>query len=387
MAELIINGAAPTALYVGSAPASAVYLGNVKVWEAGVPAKTMRFDFKYDHFDPTTGLADLSADGLTWTHVADDVYDFHYDDADWGEHTTDIGTGGLFNLYAYKSGSTTVWPMSQHQFDILDMNLAGVTTVSYLFNSARQVQNIYAIRNTSSVTNFRYFIGHSSRNFAITSIPLFDTSSATDMSHMFHGCNSLTSVPLFNTGNATTTGAMLYGCSSLTSVPQFNTGNVTDISSMLLGCNSLTTVPLFNTSNVTTINGLFSGCGALTTVPLLDTGNATNMNNMFYNCSALTSVPLFNTGSATTMSEMFRGCSSLTSIPLFNTGNATNVGNMFRGCANVESGALSLYQQMSTQATPPTNHTNTFQNCGADTVTGAAELAQIPTTWGGTMAV
>lgn len=226
--------------------------------------RTMRFDFKYDHFNPITGLKDLSADGLIWTHVADDVYDFHYDNADWGSRTLPWGTGGLFNTYAVRSGSSWVYPMGQHQFDVLDMDLTGVTTVSYLFNSARQVKNIFSIRNTSSVTDFNSFLYHTS-GIAIQSIPLFDTSSATNMSAMFRGC-------------------------------------------------------------------------------------------------------------------------SLTSIPLFNTDNVTNVYSMFYGCTKVESGALALYQQMSSQATPPKTHSGCFTNCGKSTTTGAAELAQIPKSWGGTMA-
>jgi len=55
--------------------------------------------------------------------------------------------------------------------------------------------------------------------------------------------------------------------------------------------------------------------------------------------------------------------------------------SMFYNCYKVESGALALYQQASTQATPPSSHSGTFSNCGRDTVTGAAELAQIPSNW------
>jgi len=55
--------------------------------------------------------------------------------------------------------------------------------------------------------------------------------------------------------------------------------------------------------------------------------------------------------------------------------------SMARNCRNVQSGALALYNQASTQANPPTNHTLAFQNCGVDTQTGAAELAQIPSDW------
>jgi hypothetical protein len=57
---------------------------------------------------------------------------------------------------------------------------------------------------------------------------------------------------------------------------------------------------------------------------------------------------------------------------------------MFRDCLNVQSGALALYQQASTQTTPPSDHSYTFTNCGKNTQTGAAELAQIPSSWGGT---
>jgi hypothetical protein len=54
---------------------------------------------------------------------------------------------------------------------------------------------------------------------------------------------------------------------------------------------------------------------------------------------------------------------------------------MFGECVNVQSGALALYQQASTQTNPPSNHGGTFYNCGSNTTTGAAELAQIPSDW------
>ena len=91
-----------------------------------------------------------------------------------------------------------------------------------------------------------------------------------------------------------------------------------------------------------------------------------------------------NTTGITNMYYMFDGCSSLITVPLFDTSSVTDTSYMFYNCFNVESGALALYQQASTQATPPTNHTNTFYYCGSDTTSGAAELAQIPSSWGGT---
>ena len=90
-----------------------------------------------------------------------------------------------------------------------------------------------------------------------------------------------------------------------------------------------------------------------------------------------------NTTGITNMNYMLYAC-NLTTIPLFDTSKVTSMSYMFYDCTNVESGALAFYQQVSTQATPPRNHTETFHSCGSNTVTGAAELAQIPSSWGGT---
>ena len=160
-----------------------------------------------------------------------------------------------------------------------------------------------------------------------------------------------------------------------------NTTGITHMGGMFYGCTSLTTVPLFNTSSVTDMAGLFYGCISLTSVPLFDTSSVTNMSNIFLNCTSLTSVPLFNTSNVIYMSGMFDGCSSLTSVPLLNTSSVINMDSMFLDCKNVQSGALALYQQASTQTNPPRDHSRTFRNCGSDTTTGAAELAQIPKNW------
>jgi surface protein len=112
-----------------------------------------------------------------------------------------------------------------------------------------------------------------------------------------------------------------------------------------------------------------------------NTEDVVNMTDMFSNCQSLTTVPLFDTSKVTNMNDMFDNCQSLTSISLFDTAKVTDMSFMFYGCTNVQSGALALYQQASTQTTPPTNHLETFHSCGRDTQTGSAELAQIPNDW------
>lgn len=119
----------------------------------------------------------------------------------------------------------------------------------------------------------------------------------------------------------------------------------------------LTEVLGANTTNVTSMSGLFMSAYTLTKLALFDTSNVTNM---YYFCG---------------------GADTLTNIPLFNTSKVTDVGYAFNNCYYVTGGALALYNQMATQANPPSNHYRTFYQCGKNTTTGAAELAQIPSDW------
>ena len=205
--------------------------------------------------------------------------------------------------------------------------------------------------------------------------------SGTDFNNLFYWSTNVIEVLGANTTGITTMTNMFIRCSSLASVSLFDTSSVTNMLSMFRGCTSLTSVPLFDTSSVTSMVYMFSDCSSLKTVPLFNTSSVTDMDQLFYGCSSLTSVPLFDTSSVTSMTDMLNNCSSLTSVPLFNTSNVTSMFRTFYGCINVETGALALYQQASTQTNPPSTHTGAFKNCGANTTTGAAELAQIPDDW------
>lgn len=234
--------------------------------------------------------------------------------------------------------------------DVFDVYKSG-SSFDYLLEGSYNVVEVLGANTTGIRSMFSMF--HATE---ITTVPLFDTSSVTNMSYMFTSC-PLTSVPLFNTSSVTNMEAMFQQCSSLEYVPLFDTSNVTNMQSMFLGCSVLANVPSFDTSRVTT------------------------MNRMFYVCSSLTLVPLFNTSRVTDMEDMFFDCRSLTSVPLFDTSSVIYMSSMFYECGSVQSGALALYQQASTQTNPPTNHSHTFYNCGINTTQGVAELAQIPSDW------
>lgn len=136
-----------------------------------------------------------------------------------------------------------------------------------------------------------------------------------------------------------------------------------------------------NTKSVSSMSDMCYTCTALTSVALFDVSNVVNVNNMFGRCSNLVYSPAYNTSNAIDMSFMYYYCTSLSAVPLLQTQKVTNFNGAFASCRNVETGALALYNQISTQANPPSNHQNSFTDCGAYTVEGAAELAQIPADW------
>lgn len=244
------------------------------------------------------------------------------------------------------------------------------------------------VSSSPNVWDVRYYntswfcpVYTTSKNDLIALLGANPTSYVRETRDMFYQCESLTSVALFDTSSITDMDSMFYGCSSLTTIPAFPTGNVTDMRSMFSDCTSLTSVPLLDTSHVTHFVGMFSGCSSLTTVPQFNTSSATVMSSMFMNCTHLETVPLLDTSSVTDMASMFNYCVRLTSIPLFDTSACRDMYIMFDRCWKVESGALALYNQASSQSPSVTRHNYCFRNCGADTTTGRAELAQIGTGW------
>ena len=213
--------------------------------------------------------------------------------------------------------------------------LGSITSFSNLFRFIEVLQNVVV---ADTITTLTLTDGMFRNCTLLASIPLFDTSSVTNMSNMFNGCSLLKSVPPFNTSSVTNMTLMFNGCSSLTSVPLFDTSSVTTMSTMFQSCRSLTSVPLFDTSSVTSMSSMFTSCFSLKYVPMFDTSSVTNMATMFFNCISLNPAPLLDTSSVTTMSSMFNGCDSLTSVPALVTTAvtaATGFNNMFANCGSL----------------------------------------------------
>lgn len=176
-------------------------------------------------------------------------------------------------------------------------------------------------------------------------------------------------------------GRLLEGSTNVVEVLGANTEYIIDMYYMFGGCNLLSSVAVFDTSTVVAFSYMFNKCTSLSSAPLFDTSKATSVRGMFNQCTSLTSVPLFDTSNVKEIGFMLWGCTSLNYVPLFNTNKVTMMNEMLWNCLNVQSGALDLYQQASTQTTPPSSYHGAFHNCGINTTQGTAELSQIPSDW------
>lgn len=248
-----------------------------------------------------------------------------------------------------------------------------------LVNAAENIWDIYNAPHVQWVGQFR-------SNYYLLEIIDGDLSNAGNGLHeLCWYCTGLTSVKVYLGSQGSILTSAFRGCTSLRSVTI--EGDIYDMYQTFYDCRALTDVNILGKflptiSPAGSLMRAFYGCRSITTIPLFDTSNCLNTGSMFQGCTSLTSVPLFDTSSVTYMGYMFQGCTSLTSIPLFDTSRCYSMVNAFYDCTNVQSGALALYRQASSQTSQiVTNHDSTFHNCGINTVTGAAELAQIPDDW------
>lgn len=241
---------------------------------------------------------------------------------------------------------------------VLGANSTGVTLMHQLFYGCSHLSSV-VLFDTASVTNTA---GMHCENYLLSNIPNYDLSNNTNMNGMFEMCNSLSQIPMFNTSKVVSMDYTLYQ-TAVEVMVQWDTSNVTSMEGMFMDTLRLRTVPMLNTSNVTNMSFMFSSQYSL---------NYT-----------LQSLPCFDTSRVTDMSAMLYDRAGLTALPNFNTDNVTKMSAAFANCRGVNGGALSLYQRISSQANPPTEHVNTFENTGMNTAAGLAELQQIPASWGG----
>lgn len=337
------------------------------------PAKPyVTFEFSSASYDPRTETYGWKT-GAEWTKISSSPNRWRYvrDNSNWNREfdlNTSTGLRGFFD--ANQSGVT---------YKIVDGNITGVTNITQAFKGSKGV--------SPSGTITEYF-----GCYNMTEVNLPGLSSVVDADNSFRDNPNLTKITLGNMPACTDVDSMFINDTGLVNVTLGNLSSVTTTARMFDGCTSLVTAPNIDTSHVLTAEDMFSYCLKLKNVPLYDFSSAENVGGLFSSCKVLQSVPTFNFGSAYYLSGTFSGCEKLTAIPNFTMATVSslpsygfNVNGMFRNCYLVSSGITRIYNKMAAW-TGTVAHTSTFTNCGSNTTAGSAELAQIPTSWGGTMA-
>jgi hypothetical protein len=289
-------------------------------------------------------------------------------------------TDASYMFYGRDLDVTWDYPNDRYEFSAT----GNCVDMSYMFYNVQFNDSSYSRRppylDMSSCVNASYMFYDSN----IKEFP-YDTSNVQNMSHMLDSADKITGFLNISLASCTNAESLFANC-RFTSISPLDISHCTNTKRMFYSCILLEQVSLTSACLTETTEQMFYACRVLKSVPLFDTSRSTTVYQMFVQCWALEAIPLFDTSNATTGNGFAMGAHVITQIPLINTSKMTDVAYMFDGCYMVESGALALYNQMSTQASPPSRHDSAFRNCGRDTASGSAEVAQIPTSWGGTQA-
>ena len=130
----------------------------------------------------------------------------------------------------------------------------------------------------------------------------------TDLSYMFHQCNSLSpssEINKINTSYATDISYIFSECQYLVQLPDisaWDTAKVENMACLFAGGQSLLSLPdisNWNTSNTKIMMGMFAGCASLSSIPDIskwNTNKVCKMDYMFYKCFLLKDILIFLNG-------------------------------------------------------------------------------------------
>lgn len=186
-----------------------------------------------------------------------------------------------------------------------------------------------------------------------------------------------------NLTSVTSIEAWFYSNDNLEYVNIIDTPDVINMAASFRHCTNLVNIPrYFNLDSVEDMTGAFKQCFSLVHLPeFVNSSNLRILKETFTECISLVDIQLFDTSNVTDFEETFLYCRSLKEVPLLDVSSATDCSRMFATTINVESGSLALYNRLQALGGQIIDHGGCFENCGSNTVTGAAELAQIPAGW------
>lgn len=349
-----------------------------------LPPYTLRVELLPDAVEPYINY-DFRNDKLTMTQVSTspNIWDITYMDSNWDEM---FDTGSVNdNIKGIVGGNLTgVTSIIRWFFttDILEyiniIDTPDIINMTQAFLQCANLVNIPSYFNLASVEDMTRAFGNC---YSLTQAPEFvNSSNLRNLNAVFNSCTSLRDIPIFDTSNVENFAGMFAYCPKLKEIPNLNTTNAKNLADIFY-CTSIEVAPELDTSNVVEMSNMFLGCTGLKDVPLYNTSAVTGMESMFAGCDSLETVPVFDTSNVSTFTHMFDKCTSLKEVPLFNVSSATKCSYMFTDTVNVETGSLALYNRLYALGSQITSKADCFKDCGINTTSGAAELAQIPYAW------
>ncbi len=375
-----------------------------------VAPMTLRFQFGDKAYNPITAGVGSSGTWAQVSHPSYNIWDWTNENTSWA---TAFGGGSISNPGAFAD-------YENNKVKVIDAgDTSTVTDFSRLFQNCFAITEVSAPIDTSNASTAYLMF---SRCENCTVFPDLDLRNATvqrgasalyqrcykmarapsilfpstpfSMFNLFFRCYSLSYVPLYDTSSCTEMQGTFYMCSSLERIPQFNTANVANMNAIFGLCANLVEVPMLDTRNVANMLEAFACCEKLEEIPAFNITKSCNMTSVFdafddvagtFN-SSLKSIPNWDWSKATSLEKAFRGCTELTAIPeMAISSSITSVAHAFENCHNIETGIKSMYDALvqipSIQES--SKHVDCFKNCGTNTPEGRAQLEQIPVSWGG----
>lgn len=375
------------------------------------PERSLRIQFSDPNFDAEHYAwpeGTLSYSGklkdATWVSQGNGVWDMVYDNSDWSN---------LFNNY-----NTTNFN-DIPKFDVIGGNCNTVSSFKNAFNGCNLVTNFGGISHTDAVTDVQGMFYNASN---IESIQLPDMDSLSTITLLSMQATKLKSIEIGNLplcsridflaaeapvlesitlGDLPSITSVWYSTPSSTSqgYRSFNlyTPRPTSSSYASFETPTLKTIVLGDMNGLTDATGLFCRTNknqytnntfdtAFRNVEAISIGATPNINvaeEMFYCCYSLNQLTMGTQSFSkiTNASAMFSACKVLPSIPSIRFGNSlTNVYSTFAYCRMASSGILDMYNHLS-GISGISDHRYTFRECGINSDTGAAELAQLPSGW------
>ena len=327
-------------------------------------------------------------------------------------------TGATLTSNQFKLGTGNVTAKAWFKVNLNPYNLPNYSIrvklkdgiIPYTSNGLKETQisispNIWQITQTSNAGGTLSY-NDISRLFSFNKANLLEiqgvnASSYSSWGSAFKDCIALTSICPLDMNNVKYSDALLYNVpidtiniynlnqyhKSIFESSLIKTANLYNFKGTDLGFlvshnnNLLKKLYIQSNNNLTSLENACYNLSALTSFEITNTTNVVNMNSAFMSCKSLVIPPSLNYNNVSSCKSMFGFCTNLTALPQLNFSNKiNNVVCAFVGCTNVRNGITAAYKSI-TSVNSNAAHTRCFYKCGSNTTQGAAELAQIPSTW------